>query len=205
MPPKISFNWPWFTVSVVGITGSAFFFWLAFDRLGQGTYPPPAAATIQRMTLPEPARPGLPIRLKIPKLKVDAPVELVGLTPHGAMDVPKDLADVAWFNLGPRPGQNGSAVMAGHYGWKNGIQTVFDRLHTLHPGDNVYVEDEKGATTGFAVREFRTYSRRAEAPDVFTSSDGQAHLNLITCEGVWNKIQNSYPNRLVVFTDKVTE
>jgi len=32
------------------------------------------------------------------------------------MDLPKERANVAWFNLGPRPGENDSAVIAGHYG-----------------------------------------------------------------------------------------
>ena len=48
-------------------------------------------------------------------------VEDVGLTPGGAMDVPKGPSDVAWFDLGPRPGEVGSAVIAGHEGWKDNI------------------------------------------------------------------------------------
>jgi len=34
------------------------------------------------------------------------------------------------------------------------------------------------------------------------SSDAKAHLNLITCEGVWDKVSKSYSKRLVVFTDR---
>jgi sortase (surface protein transpeptidase) len=33
--------------------------------------------------------------------------------------VPVDQRNVAWFNLGPLPGENGSAVISGHYGLKN--------------------------------------------------------------------------------------
>lgn len=36
------------------------------------------------------------------------------------MDTPKSPFDVGWFRLGKRPGENGSAVVSGHYGkWKN--------------------------------------------------------------------------------------
>ena len=142
---------------------------------------------------------GLPMRLKIPKIDVDASVEYVGLTYDGAMDIPKNPDDVAWFELGPRPGENGSAVMAGHYGGK---ASAFDNLYKLRKGDKLYIEDDKGATITFMVRENRRYDPNADASSVFSSSDGSAHLNLITCEGTWNKVSKSYSTRLVVFADK---
>lgn len=145
----------------------------------------------------------LPARLKIPKIKVDTALESVGLTAQGAVDVPKGPINAAWFNLGPRPGENGNAVITGHYGvWKNGIPTVFNNLYKLLPGDKLYTEDNNGVTTTFVVRELRTYDQKADAPDVFTSSDEKSHLNIITCSGAWNKISKSYPKRLVVFADK---
>ena len=146
---------------------------------------------------------GLPVRLKIPKINVDTNLEHVGLTPGGAVGVPKSPTSAAWFNLGSRPGDNGSAVILGHYGyWLNGKVGVFTNLYKLRKGDKLYVEDEKGVTATFVVREFRTYGEKEAAPNVFVSSDGKAHLNLITCDGIWNKILKSYPRRLVVFTDK---
>lgn len=145
---------------------------------------------------------GRPIRLKIPSIEVDAVVSYVGLTSDGAMDVPKGPLDVAWYNLGPRPGEVGSAVIDGHSGWKNGIHAVFDDLYKLQKGDKIYVEDEKGIMTTFMVREFQSYDPSANALDVFSSNDGKAHLNLITCGGVWNEFSRSHSKRLVVFTDK---
>jgi len=146
---------------------------------------------------------GLPMRLKIPKINVDTTLEYVGLTSKGAVGVPKGPTSAAWFNFGPRPGDKGSAIITGHYGyWKNGKIGVFNNLYKLRKGDKLYVEDEKGVTAIFVVREFRTYDPKAKASGVFVSTDGKAHLNLITCEGTWNKISKSYPRRLVVFTDK---
>ncbi|MDP3988734.1 MAG: class F sortase [bacterium] len=145
---------------------------------------------------------GLPLRLKIPSIDVDAPVEYVGLTYNGAMDVPKSPIEVGWFNLGPRPGENGSAVIAGHYGWKNNLPAVFDNLHTLRVGDEIFVEDENGFTTTFIVRKIKIYGKDEITPEVFSSSDGKAHLNLITCTGDWNTEEKTRSQRLVVFTDK---
>lgn len=154
--------------------------------------------------LKEPEKPivGLPTQLKIPTIGVDALVEGVGVTINGEMDVPKGPTTTAWFNLGPRPGEEGSAAISGHFGWKNGIAAVFDNLHNLKAGDKIYVENDMGTSTVFVVREVHLYDQNADATNVFSSNDGKVHLNLITCEGVWNKEQKSYSNRLVVFADK---
>lgn len=145
---------------------------------------------------------GFPMHLRIPEINVDADIEYVGLTSGGAMGVPKNQDNVAWFKLGQRPGEDGSAVIAGHYGLKNGKGSVFDSLHKLIKGDKLYIEDDKGKIITFVVREIKSYNPQADATEVFNSSDGKSHLNLITCEGTWDKISKSYSQRLVVFTDK---
>ncbi|MCX6723729.1 MAG: class F sortase [Candidatus Staskawiczbacteria bacterium] len=142
-------------------------------------------------------------RLKIPKINVNAVVGNAGLTNKGSVGVPNNGTDVAWFDAGPRPGETGTAIIVGHYGpWKNGQGSVFDNLNKLKKGDKLYVEDRKSATIVFIVREIKSYDQNATTPEVFNSSDGKAHLNLITCQGIWNQAQKTYSNRLVVFADK---
>lgn len=160
---------------------------------------------VQNIISPEQASLGLPVRLKIPRINVDAVFEYVGVTPEGRMDVPKGPAEVAWYKLGPRPGEIGSAVIAGHSGWKNNKPAVFDNLNKLQKGDKINIEDEKGVVITFVVREKRLYNPNADATDVFSSTDGKVHLNLITCEGVWDKVTKSRSKRLVVFTDREIE
>jgi len=143
---------------------------------------------------------GLPIRIKIPKIHVDAAVQYLGLTPEGAMDVPSNSIDVGWFKLGTRPGDLGSAVIAGHFDSQNGSPGVFAQLHKLKPEDELIVVDDKGASISYKVRESRTYNPKDDVPGVFNQSDGM-HLNLITCDGIWDNGQKSYSKRLVVFAD----
>ena len=147
---------------------------------------------------------GIPVRLIIPAINVDTTVAPAGLTADGAMGVPVGPTSTTWFDLGPRPGEIGSAVIAGHEGWKDGIFAIFDDLHELKPGDDIYVVDAQGATTTFVVRSLVLYGQDASAATVFDSSDGLAHLNLITCEGTWNAAEKSYSDRLVVFADETT-
>ncbi|MFA5946599.1 MAG: class F sortase [Patescibacteria group bacterium] len=141
-------------------------------------------------------------RIIIPSIGVNAAIEKVALTPQGAMDVPKNPLNAAWYELGPRPGEIGSAVIDGHVNWFNESSAVFKRLYKVKPGQEVIIEDATGAKVIFIVREVKKFDPATDAASVFTSSDSQAHLNLITCGGVWNKITKQYSERLVVFTDK---
>jgi len=141
-----------------------------------------------------------PARLLIPEIGVDAAVEKVGLTAGGAMASPSQVSNVGWLRTGPRPGDNGSAVMAGHLNGNTWGRTgVFGKLHLLKVGDLVFVEDSQGLTTTFTVWKIRTYGADEEAPDVFAPAGG-TYLNLVTCDGVWDQGKQNYSQRLVVFT-----
>jgi len=145
---------------------------------------------------------GLPIRLKILVISVDAVIKYSSLTPDGEMGTADGINEVAWYQSGPRPGEIGSSVIAGHYGWFNGKGSVFNNLHNLAVGDEINVVDDKGVSTAFIVRESRKYNPDADASSVFYSNDSKAHLNLITCDGTWINSKNTYSDRLVFFTDK---
>ena len=142
------------------------------------------------------------LRLKIPILSINSVIGYVGLTSLGAMDAPNGPNEVVLFDPGPNPGEEGSAVIAGHYGWKNGIPAIFDNLNKLKEGDKIYVENEKGIIITFVVKKVVLYDENDDTSKIFLSDDGKSHLNLITCGGKYNKITKSYSNRLVVFSDK---
>lgn len=140
-----------------------------------------------------------PLRLIIPLINVDANIQQLGVTSKGEMEVPSNSIDVGWFKLGSRPGEKGSAVITGHFNGENGEVGVFANLYKLKKGDKVYIKDDKGKSVIFAVWESRIYDP-GYADDVFGRNDS-AHLNLVTCDGVWDGAKKSYNERLVVFTD----
>lgn len=149
---------------------------------------------------------GIPIRLNIPEIKVDAAVDPLGVATGGAMAAPAGPKTVGWYRFGPHPGMPGSAVIDGHYGrWKDGEGSVFDNLDKLQVGDDMSIVDENGVTVTFEVRELRSLDPKTDTTNIFQSdiNDHKPHLNLITCEGVWEKKTKSYSKRLVVFADKV--
>jgi len=161
-----------------------------------------SVSSVENVIFSEQSTPVLSIRLKIPKINVDAAVESVSITTQGALGVPKDPNNVAWYNLGPYPGDIGNAVITGHYGrWKNGQGSVFDNLKKLALEDELYIEDQDQNIMTFVVKEIKTYNQNDSVPEIFVSNDGKAHLNLITCDGIWDSNSKSFSERLVVFTE----
>lgn len=146
---------------------------------------------------------GMPLHIRIPKILVDADIESVGMMKSGQVDSPKDPASVGWFNHSVFPGEKGTAVVDGHFGWIQNIPAVFDKLHILQKGDRIYVEDATGSVHVFEVQKIQMYSPDEYVTSVFVSPDEGTHLNLITCGGIWNTVTQDYSQRLVVFSDAI--
>lgn len=145
---------------------------------------------------------GKPVLLTVPKLTLNlVAVEHVGLDGEGKMDVPKDDMNVAWFDLGYRPGARGSAVIAGHFDKSTGEPAIFYNLGDLIVGDEISLESDDGSIQIYKVVDKKLYPYD-EFPTqfVFGPSKGKM-LNLITCGGVWDPTARNYSNRLVVFTE----
>lgn len=121
------------------------------------------------------------------------------------MGVPKRPRETAWYALGPKPGQVGSAVIAGHVNWWYGASGVFAHLNKLKTGDVITVQDENGKDMDFVVRGSREYDLKEDSREVFLDYDGKSHLNRVTCSSVWDRLIGGYTKRLVVFTDKLSE
>lgn len=140
-----------------------------------------------------------PWRLRITAIGVDANIQYVGLTSGGNMAAPTNNTDVAWYKPGTLPGEPGNAVMAGHLDF-GGKPAVFWNLNKLQAGDLVEVINSNNHATPFKViGSIRYDTVTAPLKQIFGPS-GQAHLNLITCDGAWDKNQRVYNQRLVVFT-----
>lgn len=143
---------------------------------------------------------ALPERLVIPKIGVDAAVEKVGLTSRRDMASPSRPDTVGWYKFGPRPGNEGSAVIDGHSGYADDREAAFDDLPKLKVGDKVLVKDARGKRLVFVVRRKVLYARNASAAEVFGSTKHR-RLNLITCTGSFDVAAGTHTKRLVVFTE----
>lgn len=150
----------------------------------------------------EPDELGKPVRFEIDRIDVDADVEHVEKDDEGRMDVPQEWENVAWFELGPRPGEQGNAVIAGHYDSFNG-PAVFYKLGELELGDIVRVMTEEDDELEFEVIEIElVHIDDADSQKIFGETDSY-NLNLVTCEGEWDLETDMYDHRLILYTELI--
>lgn len=142
---------------------------------------------------------AVPLRLIIPKLSINAQVQKTGINATGAMGVPTNFTDVAWYQYGTVPGEKGSAVLDGHVDNGLGLDGVFKHLGDITVGDEIDIETNNGNILRFIVSNVELYPYTEVPNDLIFNRNDRARLNLITCEGAWVKGERTYDHRLVVF------
>lgn len=147
----------------------------------------------------EPLRPSAPVRIRIPSIRVDAPMMRLGLGPDGSLDVPPagNTDIVGWYKDGTPPGAKGSAIVAGHVDNAQG-PSVFYNLGSLKKGSTVEVLRQDGRTAVFALDAIEVYDSK-DFPDkrVYGSSE-HASLRLITCGGGFSE-STGYEGNVVAY------
>lgn len=142
----------------------------------------------------------MPVRLVIPRIGVDAAIEMVGIEPDGSMATPQDPWNTAWYAPGIAPGRPGNAAITGHVDYRGIGPVVFWDLRQLVPGDDVLVVTDTGLRLRFTVRSSVRYTPdTAPMQSIFGPAD-TPNLNLITCIGVYDRAAREYDQRLVVYT-----
>ena len=153
--------------------------------------------TTTTTTLPAPL--ADPVGLRIERLDVDAPVDPYGIAPDGQMAVPHNVTDVAWYEPGPGPGEEGSAVLAAHVALGKQGRGVFYDLKLLEPGDLVHVARADGTESAFRVEEKTVYLKSELPLESIFSREGPAVLTLITCGGALNSDTRRFDSNVVVY------
>lgn len=138
------------------------------------------------------------IRVQIPVIGVDAPLEQLPLDPAtGELTPPVEWMSAGWYRDGTVPGDVGPAVIAGHVDSRTG-PAVFFRLRELTEGDLILVTLSNGET-----REFAVYSKRSVPKNAFPTEEvygptPAAELRLITCDGRFDSSTGHYVDNLIV-------
>lgn len=157
---------------------------------------------VQPDNITSPPKSELPQEIEIPKFGIKTKIESVGLDSQKRMDIPRNSNNTAWYNLGPRPGDIGSAVIAGHKDNRDGSPSVFWDIKNLKKNDEIIVTDLAGSKYTFVVKNIAEYPDASfPLEKVFNAPGEKSRLNLITCEGDWNSSSQNYSHRIVVFTE----
>jgi len=144
-----------------------------------------------------------PVALTIPAIAVRTPLERLGRTPQGTLQVPVSAAEAGWYTGSPRPGEIGSSIIAGHIDSALG-PGVFFRLRLLRPGDLVYVSRSDGTLVVFRVYAERMYPKNLFPTRQVYGPTPDAELRLITCGGVFDQATGSYLSNVVVYATQIS-
>ena len=159
---------------------------------------PPARAS-EAAAVAAPA--GDPIRVRIPAIRVVAPLVPLGIAADGALEVP-GYEEAGWYAGGSRPGDPGPTVIAAHVDSTTG-PAVFYRLRDLQPGDVVHVDYGDGTVT-FSVRDSQSFPKSQFPTRQVDGPTDRPELRLITCDGTFDRNTRSYRSNLVVWADVVS-
>jgi len=156
---------------------------------------PPAARSAKQV--------ARPVALTIPAIAVRTPLDRLGRTPQGTLQVPARTTVAGWYTGSPRPGEIGSSIIAGHIDSTQG-PAVFFRLRLLRPGDLVYVRRSDGTLAVFRVYAEHMYPKNAFPTERVYGPTPDAELHLITCGGVFDQATRSYLSNVVVYATQIS-
>jgi hypothetical protein len=143
-----------------------------------------------------------PSYLSIPAAGVHTRLTTLGLTADGSLQVPTSTEVAGWYTGSPRPGQTGSAIIAGHIDSTQG-PGVFFRLRLLRPGDRVYVRHADGTLAVFRVYAEHMYPKDRFPTERVYGPVPDPELRLITCGGVFDPATGSYLSNVVVYAAEI--
>jgi sortase (surface protein transpeptidase) len=140
---------------------------------------------------------GVPGRLRVKAIGIDASLEKLHLGADGALVPPKQYGRAGWYSGGTAPGDVGPAVIAGHVDSKSG-PAIFYRLRELTVGDRIEVV-RGGSVLRFTVVRLAWYPKTYFPTNEVYGPTPDRQLRLITCGGVFDHRLRSYKDNLVVY------
>jgi hypothetical protein len=144
-----------------------------------------------------------PVGLIIPAIGVHTRLIRLGLTSSGTLQVPSTTSVAGWYTGSPRPGEPGSAVIAGHIDSYLG-PGVFYQLRLLHRGERVFVRRANGTLAAFRVTLVRSYLKTKFPTQAVYGAVPNAQLRLITCGGTFDYETGHYLSNTIVFASLVS-
>ncbi|MEU1177023.1 class F sortase [Streptomyces sp. NPDC005820] len=141
-----------------------------------------------------------PVRLRIPRISVDAPFTDLSLNAKGQLEAPppNDTNLVGWHAAGPSPGEAGTAIIAGHVDTKISA-AVFAGLQYLKKGDVFDVVRADRSVAHFEVDGTETFAKDDFPSERVYADTPRAEARLITCAGTYDRSAKDYKDNLVVF------
>ena len=174
-----------------------------FGRSQQQPSQGAAQATQQAGAVPRAANKQVaaPVRLRIPAIGVDAPVDPLTVDSNGVLPPPNANDRTGWWRDGPEPGERGPAVIVGHVDSYKG-PAVFLHLIDLHSGDQILIDRADGTTAMFATQRVEQHAKGAFPTQAVYGETPDPQLRLITCGGQFDYKDRRYVDNIIVYANR---
>lgn len=140
-----------------------------------------------------------PVRLQIPRLRIDADIVPTGVAADGQAEVPEDVMTVGWYRFGQRPGDGaGSTVLIAHRDGRTEGRGVFFGLEVLQVGDPITVRDARGVEHAYRVTSREAIDKEILPTEELFTTVGEPMLVLISCGGIFRASDGGYQDNIVI-------
>lgn len=178
--------------------------------------PPPTQPSTQPSPRQSSCRAGVPARLVIPALGVNAAFERIGVDRNAPADAagnrplgnPVDRRNAGWYEQGPQPGSGQGTVLINGHTYRNGSAIFKESFAArVQTGQRIDIQQANGSTCSYRIeRVWRTVDSKRDYPAIVAreglyDSSGPERLFLATCGGRWSdRIQNYLDINIVIAT-----
>jgi sortase (surface protein transpeptidase) len=146
---------------------------------------------------------GVPVRIEIPAIHVDAALQRLHRDAAGVLQPPDSWTEAGWYAGGVVPGAVGPAVIAGHLDTTKRV-AVFVDLRLLRPGDRIRVLLSTKRTVTFVVTHAKVVRKALFPTAEVYGPTPDAQLRLITCSEPFDEQRGIYADNLVVFATRTS-
>lgn len=156
---------------------------------------------------------GIPDRLVIPSLGVDAPFQTIGLDTSAPADsqgrqrlgTPSDRTKAGWYAAGPRPGSGRGTVLTNGHTYHDGSAIFTESFSSrVAVGQRIDIRQRAGGVCSYRIdRVWAEVNSATDYPLIVASQhlydfDGPERLFLTTCSGSFNSATHSYDQISIV-------
>ena len=144
-----------------------------------------------------------PQEIIIPSINVDNYIQKVGIDQNNQMAVPNNIHLAGWYVNSVKPGEPGLSIIDGHVlGRYN--NAIFKDLINLKPGNTFSIIYGDNSEKLFAVKEVKLLSVDDATIYLNTKDPNiKSQLNLITCDGNFDRNSQTYDKRVVVKSEGI--
>lgn len=139
-----------------------------------------------------------PRTITISSVGIDGCIQQVGVDRHNTIVAPSNVHVAGWYTKSVLPGEQGISIIDGHVSGRYS-DAIFGKLKESRAGDSITIERGDGSIKTFEIVDSRSFATEDVMRHMFDPLENvDTQLTLITCDGIYDKDQRSYNDRLLV-------